>query len=331
MIHIILTILKIIGIMLAVLLLVLLLILFAVLFVPLRYRFDAKKTESCDEGECADGKGMRPKAFGSARWLLGAVKFFGEYDGEELSAYLRILWIKIWLFGGQKENPKPSENKKKNKKFPAEDVQKENESAGEMEETDGMRSGVSLEKRNTPLKRTENEREENGKEENDRQKTGLFDRLRGMAGSLRRIIVRIQNFFGNLADLKDVLHEKWNLFCRYVEFIRSEMTKEVLGLLKGHLFYLLYHIRPRRVEGNLRYGMEDPAVTGQLTGILYLLLPVFGGRVELSPDFEEKVLEGELHVTGHIRICHFIKVAIQVFFSKKMRIYWQRIKRLRRN
>ena len=116
-----------------------------------------------------------------------------------------------------------------------------------------------------------------------------------------------------------------------IRFLRSQTTKEVFQILKEHIFYLLHHIRPRKAKGNLHYGFEDPSLTGQLSGILYLLLPARWNCVVLQPDFENQALEGELYLAGHIRVCHIVKVALQIFFDKKLKSYWNKFKQLRRN
>ena len=116
----------------------------------------------------------------------------------------------------------------------------------------------------------------------------------------------------------------------YLGFFGSDLSREVYQILKGHLRYLLFHIRPRRIKGRLHYGFSDPAYTGEFTGMLYLFLPAGYSGLQLCPDFENRVCEGELTFSGHIRVFHITKTAVKIFFDKKLKLYWKRLKQLRR-
>ena len=68
----------------------------------------------------------------------------------------------------------------------------------------------------------------------------------------------------------------------------------------------------------------------EFTGILYLILPAKCEELDLEPDFEDQVCEGEVLALGHIRICHLALTGAKIFFDKKLKIYWKRFRRLRR-
>ena len=58
-----------------------------------------------------------------------------------------------------------------------------------------------------------------------------------------------------------------------MELFRRYEIKENLRTLYGYLRDLWKHYCPRRISGYLHFGTGDPALTGQLTGIIYLVLP----------------------------------------------------------
>jgi hypothetical protein len=107
------------------------------------------------------------------------------------------------------------------------------------------------------------------------------------------------------------------------EELRKLMEKLEARLLLGDIFeylrYLLGHFRPRRIEGYLRFGTGDPALSAQLTGVLYLLLPARADRFRIDTEFNDTVLETELVCRGHIRSCHVIRIIWQAFRNKKIR------------
>ena len=96
MLHIILTILKVAGILLAVLLLLLLLLLLTVLFLPIRYRADMKKDTSWREAA----------AYVNVYWLYGLLTVRGTYEKERFHCYLKIFHKKIMLVGEEQEAAK---------------------------------------------------------------------------------------------------------------------------------------------------------------------------------------------------------------------------------
>ena len=87
--HIVLLILKILGILLLVLLGLLLLVLLAVLFVPVRYQL---------QGMWKEDKWASVKV----SWLLSVISFKGAYEMEKgLTGSLRVLWFKLWTMGDE--------------------------------------------------------------------------------------------------------------------------------------------------------------------------------------------------------------------------------------
>ena len=93
------------------------------------------------------------------------------------------------------------------------------------------------------------------------------------------------------------------------------MLKDVIGYLK----YILKHCSPRSVKGYLHFGTGDPAVTAQLTGLLYLVLPAKADKFLLTPDFNEAIIEADFTMKGHVRVCHFLQILWLGFRNKKLR------------
>ena len=307
MLHIILVILKTVGILLAVLLLLLLLAVAAVLFVPIRYRLDAEKTGSLEDASirCC------------VSWLAGAIAFRAAYQKKKPDFGLRILWINK-TFGEEEKEPRSQEKKPDRKrKKKVKDTTKEKPEKQKTSKDQKEQQSVE-----EPAAEEISQMEEASEPEKKSFFEKISERLKGWKDAARRFVEK-------LLHLKESFKEKWEKIRSWIDWLRTELPKESIRILKGHLFYLLHHMRPRRMRGWVRFGMEDPAATGQITGALYLLMPVCSG-VELQPDFENKILEGKLHVAGHIRICHLAKVGLQIFLDKKLKTCWKEINQLRR-
>ncbi len=116
------------------------------------------------------------------------------------------------------------------------------------------------------------------------------------------------------------IYEKPSAFFRMIE---EYEIKEILGSLYGEALYLLSHYKPRRIRGYLRFGVGNPALTGYLTGFVYLLLPARADQFSVMPDFYETVFETEMIFTGYIRSVHLGRTAWHVFRDKKVRRIFQ--------
>ena len=78
----------------------------------------------------------------------------------------------------------------------------------------------------------------------------------------------------------------------------------------------------------MKYGFPDPALTGQLTGLFYVLRPLAFSKLALEPVFEtdEILLEGDLVIRGHIRLVHLVRVGLKLLFDKNLKHFRQRLK-----
>ncbi len=320
MLHMILVILKIIGILLLALVILFLLLLGSLLFVPVRYKLAFKKNE----------KDFAGRAFVS--WLLHLVSFSCEYayGWEKPRIEIRILGISMERLLGKGRNKKePSEKSFHETTQEGEDISWE-EPVGEEAEGEAssreepMREEAEKEASSweEPLEEeTEDEPEElsmRGREENSEgeQSPGGEGRLHGFLEKLRK-----------LRDLPAKLIRKWKRKLRsFLNLFQEYEAGKTAGILWTHIKYLARHYGIRRIKGYMRFGTGDPASTGELTGILYLFLPAGADKFTLSPDFHEAVLEADLEASGHIRFVHLLIIAIKIFRDKNMKKILRRLR-----
>ena len=391
MLHIILGILKVIGILLLAIIGLLLLMILALLFVPVQYRFAGKKLEKVLEGQV------------SVSWLFRIIGLSVEYRGKQLIVKLKLFGFTLKRFGEEADTKKKKKSGRKSvrKKHSIETEPEElrDESFGEdldaisdgtveeepdvlsdenVEKKAGVISGEIAEKEaeavpgaciEEELKKASDENcegrskkasEENGEEEAKKVSEGDFDdkqedvpeasseKIRKKIGNLltrfwetlKRIIhiigriiefifsipERIQALWGKLWDMADagenaidrVIKKKDELYKMIKPFL-TDNSKALYKRLFGHLSYLWKHYRPRKIQGWMRYGTGAPDVTGQLTGVIYMILPVTAEKFELLPEFTETVFETDVTIKGHIRACHMIRIAFLLWRDKQLR------------
>ncbi len=120
---------------------------------------------------------------------------------------------------------------------------------------------------------------------------------------------------GKLTDKAKQLKKKKDSFEKLMgtrQFRKAK--KDVLVYVRR----LLKIILPYRFRGRLRFGAEDPSVTGQVFGILAMLYPVYGDRITVIPEFTEKCLEAEGKGKGRIFVISIVILAIRIICNKNL-------------
>ena len=112
---------------------------------------------------------------------------------------------------------------------------------------------------------------------------------------------------------------------------RSGQLNELIGLWKDERYQaskqllisriasLLKELRPRKGHGKLKIGFEDPYLTGQAMQIAALLYPLYGDRIEVIPDFDQSVIDGEADLKGYLRLIVPVEAAIRIFIDKGLK------------
>lgn len=341
MLHILLLILKIIGIIFAVILGILVLLVCIVVFVPVRYEV----TAVCP-GTFAELRGK-----GKVTWLLHLVRADIYYKENRLKWRLRIGWKKI--LGGadygseayikeeeQKDEEKDDETEKnaevkeskesglKALEEPCEaekGCQKAAESVEEEKRCEAEKARAEWDEAEKAEKaqaewyetgryedwdpETEWFRDDEAGAESDHEDQGLYEKIKGL---FYRIKCTIRDIY---AKIKEVLEKK----NRILEFIKDESHVKAFAKLKKEVFKLLHRLRPRKLDAEVVFGFNDPSVTGKTLGALALFYPAYGRWVSLHPDFEKKVLKGKLYGKGRIRFIHFAVFAWNLLWSRHVR------------
>ena len=113
-------------------------------------------------------------------------------------------------------------------------------------------------------------------------------------------------------------------FKKYFSFFQRSFLDKSFLLVKK----VLKHILPKKYRLHLIYGFEDPADTGMLTGIFFMLFPNISNSdmIKIYPVFDEELIQGEMSIKGRIIIVVLIYYFIQFYFAQGIR---QTIRRLR--
>lgn len=151
---------------------------------------------------------------------------------------------------------------------------------------------------------------------------GLFSRLGkrldAIAGSVRLKLKALREKAVSLKNKKD----------GYTKLMRSAVAKEAIRVVKKQLIVLLKHIKPTKLNGQVVYGAGDPADTGKHLGYMSLLYPLDYDHIDVTPDFEEKRLEGHIYLKGRIRLWVVCWCALRVVLNRSCRAAFERFKKI---
>ena len=320
---IILSILKIIGIILLVLLCLALLIILLVLFVPIRYRMEASKEA---EGE------QQIHAVVEATWLLHLLNIRFRYP-EKAYIHARLAWITLFRSDQQKKNESESESDTKQTKPTSKEenpavADKKTDMLSEFESesmADSTSESVLIIDTTLEVKRgaeSDSDSDLNSvsdSEEPPENTSKLKLLTEKVIWCARQIWKLVKNIRYTIQSFYDKIRKIVKRFRYYYKIIRSDLFRRAWEKCSGEVMRLLKSIAPQSIKGALHIGMEDPATTGQILGYYGILYPIIGGSIDVVPDFDQTICEGDIKIRGHITLFRVVKTACVMYFNKDIR------------
>lgn len=286
-----------------------LVLLLLVLFVPVRYKL---------YGEKQDNFICKIKA----SWLGFVFCFKANYD-ENGFIY------KLKTFGGtlvsnqegfeetekEDDTEKVQKRHKKHKKKPTDN----NVSSVTISENDGHETNVQrdndIENISSKQNNINDDNQENRAFANDESefktvKQNIFTRIGKICDNFILAVKRkLEAVVLKIKELKNKTNQ-------YKKFLRSSWTKKSLTVLKINVIKLLKHLNPKKIKGKVTYGTGDPASTGQQLGYMAVALPLYYNKIDITPDFSQKIFQGDIFMKGRVRVCNILYYACKVYFNK---------------
>lgn len=313
--HILLFLLKLIGIVLLVILGLIVLILAIILLTPIRYRIGASKYQTI-------------QAEGKVTWLFRLIEMVfkldtGAEEGKRLHLSFRIAWLKLY------DNQKPKEKRikqKKTRKTKSKAESKQSEKVIQAAKPEQPEAKVQPIKTEQAAEMKHEEKLIEGPKESAVEKIlrlaknaankilslirGVFSLICSILGIPSKImdgLEKLENFFTKLREKKEA----------FLAFYNETHNHQWFTAFWHRLKKLLLRILPRADRLYLHFGFEDPATTGQVLGGLSILYPICGEKMELCPEFNEEILEGEVKCHGRIRPVSLVIFAVKSFLNKQ--------------
>lgn len=313
--HILLFLLKLIGIVLLVILGLIVLILAIILLTPIRYRIGASKYQTI-------------QAEGKVTWLFRLIEMVfkldtGAEEGKRFHLSFRIAWLKLY------DNQKPKEKRikqKKTRKTKSKPESKQSEKVIQAAKPEQSEAKVQPIKTEQAAEMKHEEKLIEGPKESAVEKIlrlaknaankilslirGVFSLICSILGIPSKVmdgLEKLENFFTKLREKKEA----------FLAFYNETHNHQWFTAFWHRLKKLLLRILPRADRLYLHFGFEDPATTGQVLGGLSILYPICGEKMELCPEFNEEILEGEVKCHGRIRPVSLVIFAVKSFLNKQ--------------
>lgn len=382
MLHMVLFLLKIIGILLGIILGLLLILILVVLLVPIRYRLWA------DNREDLQGR-VR------VTWLLRIISFQIAYANEKLSIKLKIFG-KIFYDNHNPGKEKRGEKTKTRKAKLAKDENLRKQSLRKKRNTQNKK-GRSPENKNTEHTNADRQttvtdagkdkiqaemfgeagdvsdrkpviRPEDGKERDEKvvkQEIGQEIKQKEKQESIKRestqelikqeliedledlteeekkegfrffrkvkeFFYKIKSFFQKIISgfqkvkerfvsiresLSDLI-KKWDMI---KAFFGAEVNKQGIKASFYALKKIIKHALPGKIKGTLEFGTGDPCSTGQALGAAACFYGLYGKSIQIIPNFNEEILEGNIYVYGRIRIVTLLIIVVKLILNENFR------------
>ncbi len=157
-------------------------------------------------------------------------------------------------------------------------------------------------------------------EDHTERSPGIFriirDFIKAGLDTVREFLISIRVAFlallDNIKQGEEAVSAVW-------DFLREEAHINAFRKIRDELLYLLKKLRPRLNSLKLKYGFDDPSLTGDVLAGLSVLYPFLGDNALIYPDFENQVFRINLDLIGKARIWNLLLAAIRLLLDKNVR------------
>lgn len=106
---------------------------------------------------------------------------------------------------------------------------------------------------------------------------------------------------------------------RFYGFLKAAENRGIFKFVLRMVGKILKSILPRKIEGRLNFGTDDPATTGFVLAVVSSMYPIYQENFVITPDFEEPRIEGNVKGRGRIIIGVIVFYAVRIILDKRVR------------
>ena len=150
------------------------------------------------------------------------------------------------------------------------------------------------------------------------------------------------NIFAKIEEIKEKIDAKWTAFKEdflslnnkkeaVLKFINAEGTAAGIFYLLTQSKILIKMILPKKIKGWLRFGTGDVYTEGQYLTYLCFVYPLYAGKFDIIPEWEEEVIEVDATFSGKIRMFAMLLIGLKLLCSKKVKALLRNFNRCKKS
>lgn len=181
--------------------------------------------------------------------------------------------------------------------------------------------------------KTETKKDIKQNKKNNKQKKCLWKNIVSKLKGLMQIPKKIANTFKKVSDaVKKIFaavrsgKEKAVLV---KEFVFGRECLDFVCVVRDNVLHLWRHIKPKLLRIDMTIGFDDPAVTGQVLGVIAAFCGAAGIMPCVTPDFEKRVFESDIEIKGRVTVFILLKILIKVYFCEELKEFKKSYKSIR--
>lgn len=97
----------------------------------------------------------------------------------------------------------------------------------------------------------------------------------------------------------------------------EEENKKTLLLMLEKTKNLLVHILPKRIVGFFKFGFDDPSTTGQVLEAVAIFYPIYRDDFKIVPMFYDEIIEVDISFKGRLRVFYALYIGLILWLNKK--------------
>ena len=150
------------------------------------------------------------------------------------------------------------------------------------------------------------------------------------------------NIFAKIEEIKEKIEAKWTAFKEdflnlnnkkeaVLKFINAEGTSDGIFYLLTQSKILVKMILPKKIKGWLRFGTGDVYTEGQYLTYRCFVYPLYAGKFDILPEWDEEVIEVDASFSGKIRMFAMLLIGLKLLFSKKVKALLRNFNRCKKS
>ena len=170
---------------------------------------------------------------------------------------------------------------------------------------------------------TEEEVEEFLNEPDEIDEMNAFEKNITFLSSIKDFILNIKKKWYNFKRFVKEKIDQWNKIKKYIKYywkvLNHPSVKPTLKLFWDLMIKMMKHVWPRKWRLKIKYGDEDPYLTGKVHGYICMARGLFQREIDFTPVGDENIFEFDGYVKGRIQLIVFLMFAFKIFANRHLR------------